>query len=67
MSVETCWIVIRIYRYKRRVISIHGEFSEAEASYIKHARDLRDGDIKLVVASMETIRAQSGGYNRINW
>lgn len=61
------FMIVRVYRGKRRVMSLHPTKPEAEMAFKQACADLRDGDILLVRGQLETLYIQSGGYNRTRW
>jgi hypothetical protein len=61
------WLVIRVYRGRRRVISMHSALSEAETSFFKSKEQLRDGSVVLAKTEIEVLAAENGGYNRTRW
>jgi hypothetical protein len=61
------WMVIRVYRSKRRVLAMFATRLEAEARFEKERVILRDGDVVLAKATLDTISCRSGGYNRTRW
>lgn len=58
---ELYWLVVRIYRGKKRVVSLHSELLEAERSYLSTAENLRDGDVVLLGGTLNKLCSQSGG------
>lgn len=68
MSMNRWWLVIRLYRGKRRVLSMWPLLSEAETAYSKEVEKMRDGDVLLVEAILQpAVKGASGGYNRTRW
>jgi hypothetical protein len=66
-QIATHWLVIRGYRGKMRVISMHTTLHAAEIRYAKERENLRDGDLYLTCTNFRTIEIASGGYNRTRW
>lgn len=61
------YLVIRVYRGKARVMSMHDSSVDAEPAYQRVAAELRDGDVMLVFGTFEKVKVESGGYNRTRW
>jgi hypothetical protein len=64
---NSCWRVIKAYRGRRRVISMKEILAEAKDFFASAEEKLRDGDVLLVRAALETLSVASGGCNRTRW
>jgi hypothetical protein len=61
------FFVLRSYRGRTRVLSMHDTEPGAEDAYQAERSKLRDGDLILARANLTIEKITSGGYNRTRW